>query len=132
MLQDVVRSAIAWYREFAPCEALRTDVYALFSFVPGSADRTPSRRLLREVAFRRGSVCAPQIADGQVSIRFELGRACNANGQWRTDSHALGATVIGPMSGVGRTAALDLSETVGAYFRPGRACRATAPASGRW
>jgi AraC-like DNA-binding protein len=123
VLQDVVPSPIAWYREFVPCEALRTDVYALFSFVPGTAERTPSRRLLREVAFGHGAVCAPQMADGQVSIRFELGRSCDARGHWRADSHALGGTVIGPMSGVGRTGAVDLSETVGAYFRPGRAFR---------
>jgi AraC-like DNA-binding protein len=117
-----VRSPVAWYREFVPCEALRADVYALFSFVPGAASTSPSRPLLREVTFRQAVVCAPQFADGQVSIRFELGQTCDAEGSWRADSNALGGTVIGPMSGVGRTQALDLSETVGAYFRPGRAC----------
>jgi AraC-like DNA-binding protein len=68
-------------------------------------------------------VCAPQFADGHVSIRFEVGQACDAEGRWRADSNALGDWVIGPMSGVGRTAGLDLSETVGAYFRPGCASR---------
>lgn len=123
MLQDGVRSPVAWYREFVPSEALRADVYALFSFVPGTALPSRSRPLLREVAIRQAVMCAPQLADGQVSIRFELGQTCDAEGSWRADSNALGGTVIGPMSGVGRTEALDLAETVGAYFRPGRAVR---------
>jgi AraC-like DNA-binding protein len=121
--KTAVQSPVAWYREFAPCEALRADVYALFSFVPGAVLASPSRPLRREIALREGMVCAPQFADGQVSIRFELGQACDAKGRWRADSTALGGTVIGPMSGVGRTDGLDLSETVGAYFRPGRAFR---------
>ena len=121
VLQGGVRSPVAWYREFLPCEALRADVYALFSFSPGTPANAPSRPLQREVAFRDSIVCAPQFADGQVSIRFELGQACDTEGRWRSDSNALGGTVIGPLSGVGRTGALDLSETVGAYFRPGRA-----------
>lgn len=116
-----MRPPVARYREFLPCEALRADVYALFSFAPGMALTSPPRRLLREVAFQDGIVCAPQLADGQVSIRFELGRTCDAEGRWRADSNAIGGTVIGPMRKVGRTGALDLSETVGAYFRPGRA-----------
>lgn len=121
VLQGGVRSPVAWYREFLPCEALRADVYALFSFAPGTALTSPSRPLLREVAFRDAIMCAPQFADGQVSIRFELGQTCDPTGRWRADSNAFGGMVIGPMSGVGRTGALDLSETVGAYFRPGRA-----------
>jgi AraC-like DNA-binding protein len=121
VVQGDVRSPVAWYREYLPCEALRADVYALFSFAPGTALTSPSRPLLREVAFHHASVCAPQLADGQVSIRFELGRTCDREGRWRADSNALGGTVIGPMSRVGRTGALDLAETVGAYFRPGRA-----------
>jgi AraC-like DNA-binding protein len=96
-------------------------VYALFSFVPGPARAPASRCLLREVAFRKTIVCAPQFADGHVSIRFEVGQTCGVEGRWRADSNAFGETVIGPMSGVGRTGGLDLSETVGAYFRPGRA-----------
>ena len=116
-------SPFAWYREFVPCEALRADVYALFSFVPGPALAPASRSLLREVAFRKTIVCAPQFADGQVSIRFEVGQTCDVEGRWRADSSAFGETVIGPMSGVGRTDGLDFSETVGAYFRPGCASR---------
>jgi AraC-like DNA-binding protein len=119
--KTAVQSPVAWYREFVPCEALRSDVYALFSFVPGPALASPSRPLLRETAFREAILCAPQFADGHVSIRFEVGQTCDAKGRWRADSNVFGETVIGPMSGVGRTDGLDLSETVGAYFRPGRA-----------
>jgi AraC-like DNA-binding protein len=118
-----VHSPFAWYREFVPCEALRADVYAFFSFVPGTAVVSPARSLLREVAFRKPIVCAPQFADGHVSVRFEVGRTCDIEGRWHADSKAFGETVIGPMSGVGRTNGLDLSETVGAYFRPGGASR---------
>jgi len=121
--KTAVQTPFAWYREFTPCEALRADVYALFSFVPGPALASPSRTLLREVALRKTIVCAPQFADGHVSIRFEVGQTCDAEGRWRADSNAFGETVIGPMSGVGRTDGLDLSETVGAYFRPGCASR---------
>ena len=118
-LQTVVQPPFAWYREFAPCEALRADVYAFFSFVPGSALAVPPRPLLRQTAFRRAMLCAPQFADGQVSIRFELGQVCDDEGRWRADSNAFGEMLIGPMSGVGRTHGVELSETVGAYFRPG-------------
>jgi AraC-like DNA-binding protein len=121
--KTAVPSPFAWYREFAPCEALRAYVYAFFSFVPGPASASPSRSLLREVAFCKAIVCAPQFADGHVSIRFEVGQTCDVEGRWRADSNAFGETVIGPMSGVGRTDGLDLSETIGAYLRPGCASR---------
>ena len=118
-----MQAPFAWYREFVPCEALRAHVHALFSFVPGSAVAPPSRALLRELSFRKTIACAPQFADGHASIRFEVGRTCGADGRWRSDAKALGGTVIGPMTGVGRVGGLDLSETVGAYFRPGCASR---------
>jgi AraC-like DNA-binding protein len=121
--KTAVQSPFAWYREFVPCEALRADVYAFFSFGPGPTLASASRPLLREVAFRKTIVCAPQFADGQVSIRFEVGQTCDIEGRWRADLSAFGETVVGPMSGVGRTGGLDFSETVGAYFRPGCASR---------
>jgi hypothetical protein len=111
--KTAVQSPFAWYREFVPCEALRADVSALLSFVPGPALAPASRSVLREVAFRKAMVCAPQFADGQVSIRFEVGQTCDVEGRWRADSNAFGETVIGPTSGVGRTDGLDFSETVG-------------------
>ena len=111
---------IAWYREFLPCKALQADVYVFFSFVPGAIPRTQRRPLLREIAFGDATPCAPQFADGHVSFSFELGQACDVDGRWYVDSRALRATVIGPMSGVGRTGRCDLPATVGAFFRPGR------------
>ncbi len=116
-----MRSAPACYREFAPCEALQSDVYAFFSFVPAAPPPSTSRPLLREIALPDATVCAPQLADGQVSIMFEVGRTFDAAGRWRADATALSGTVTGPMSRVGRTDGCDLSETVGAYFRPARA-----------
>ena len=116
-------SVLATYREFAPCKALQADVYALFSFVPGPGLTVPSRPLLREVAFNTARPCAPQFADGHVSMMFELGQTFDAAGRWRVDSTAQSAMVIGPMRSVGRTADRDLSATVGVFFRPARAGR---------
>jgi len=99
---------------------LRADVYAFFSFVPRREVISTSRPLLREIAFRDAALCAPQFADGHVSIAFELGQIVDAEGRWRTDSNAVCGTVVGPMRGVGRIHRVDLSETVGAYFRPAR------------
>jgi AraC-like DNA-binding protein len=128
-----VPSPLAWYREFLPCEALRADVSALFSFGPASGSppcfdivqsapgNVERRHALRELACHGPIVCAPQFADGHVSIMFELGRTLDAEGRWRLDAGAVRGTAIGPMTAVGRTGACELSETVGAYFRPARA-----------
>ena len=115
-----MRSQKGWYREFVPCNELRADVYAFFSFVPGPVRAPSSRPLLRESALHTATVCAPQLADGHVSIMFEVGQTFDAEGRWRVDSNALSGTVVGPMSGVGRTDGRDLSESVGVYFRPAR------------
>jgi AraC-like DNA-binding protein len=115
-----VRSPIAWYREFLPCIALQADVYAIFSFVPGAHVSRPHRPLLREIAFDGAPFCAPQFADGHVSLTFELGHTCDVNGRWSADSQPPRGTVIGPMSAVGRTERVELPATIGAFFRPGR------------
>ena len=112
---------IAWYREFVPCRALQADVYSLFSFVPGAARARPCRPLRREIAFVAPALCAPQFADGHVSLVFELGQAFDVDGRWHIDSRLLRATVTGPLSAVGRTERGDLPETIGVFFRPGRA-----------
>jgi AraC-like DNA-binding protein len=115
---------IAWYREFVPCPALRADVYAIFSFVPGSS--SPSLATDREVAlrceipFHDPTFCSPQFADGHVSMLFELGHTCGGDGCWRTDTAPRGS-VTGPMSEVGRTKGSDRPDMLGVYFRPGRA-----------
>jgi AraC-like DNA-binding protein len=115
-----VRSPVAWYREFLPCAALQADVYAIFSFVPGAHGSRPHRPLLREIAFDDAPRCAPQFADGHVSLTFELGQTCDVNGRWHVDSQPLGGTIIGPMTGVGRTERVELSATIGVFFRPAR------------
>jgi AraC-like DNA-binding protein len=116
-----MRTAFAWYREFAPCEALRDDVYAFFSFVPPPVTLLPRRPLRREIAFPEATFCSPQLADGHVSLVFDLGRTCDAAGNWSTDAVAPQGTVAGPLSAVGRTEGTDRPEMIGAYFRAGRA-----------
>jgi AraC-like DNA-binding protein len=112
---------MAWYREFVPCTALYADVYAIFSFVPGSSSPPPHRSLRCEVPFRDPTFCSPQFADGHVSMLFELGHTCGVDGRWRSDGSAPRGSVTGPMSEVGRTKGSDRPDMVGVYFRPGRA-----------
>lgn len=111
---------VAWYREFSPCAALAQDVYAFFSFVPGPPAAALGRRLLLEMPVSDPTLCSPQLADGHVSILFELGRTCSASGRWLNDSNALCATVTGPKTSVGRIAGRDFPEMLGICFRPGR------------
>jgi AraC-like DNA-binding protein len=111
---------IAWYREIVPCEALRADVYAIFSFVPGSSSPPAHRSMRCEIPFRDPRFCSPQFADGHVSMLFELGHTCGVDGCWRSDAAPHGS-VTGPMSEVGRTTGSDRPDMIGVYFRPGRA-----------
>ena len=111
---------IAWYREFVPCEPLRAEVYAIFSFVPGSSSPPPCRSMRCEIPFRDPTFCSPQFADGHVSMLFELGHTCGGDGRWRSDPSAPRGTVTGPMSEVGRTKGNDRPDMIGVYFRPGR------------
>ena len=110
---------IAWYREFLPCAALQAHVYAFFSFAREPHLVPPQRPMLREIPFCEPTFCSPQFADGHGSIVFELGRTCDARGVWYDDSLALRGTVIGPMTGVGRTEGNSRPEMIGAYFQPG-------------
>ena len=110
--------AIAWYREFAPCEALGPHVRALFSFGPDRDIAPPQRVLLREVGFSDLTSCSPQFADGHASMLFELGRTCTLDGRWHRDVSACGGTVTGPKTTVGRIAAGDLPQMLGILFRP--------------
>ena len=115
-----VPRSIAFYREFLPCTALRDEVYAIFSFGPDPSGATACRPLLREIAFPDARFCSPQFADGHVSLVFELGHTCEADGRWCPDSSGVRGTVTGPMSRVGRTEGTDRPEMVGIYFRPAR------------
>jgi AraC-like DNA-binding protein len=96
-------------------------VYAFFTFVPEPRPPLTARPLLREVGFEEATFCSPQLADGQVSLLFELGRTCDAAGRWSLDAAALRGTFTGPMSRVGRTIGSDRPEMLGVYFRPGGA-----------
>jgi AraC-like DNA-binding protein len=111
---------VAWYREFVPCAALQSEVYAFFSFVPGPLVGRHGRPLVREISFRDATFCSPQFADGHVSLVFELGRTCQADGRWDTSSSGVRGTILGPMSRVGRTEGSDRPLMVGAYFRSGQ------------
>jgi AraC-like DNA-binding protein len=112
---------MAWYREFVPCQALHADVYAIFSFVPGSSSLPPHPSLRYEIPFHDPTFCSPQFADGHVSMLFELGHTCGVDGRWRSDGSAPRGSVTGPMSAVGRTKGSDRPDMIGVYFRPGRA-----------
>jgi AraC-like DNA-binding protein len=74
-----------------------------------------------EIPFRDPTFCSPQFADGHVSMLFELGHTCCADGRWRSDGAAPRGSVTGPMSEVGRTKGSDRPDMIGVYFRPGRA-----------
>jgi AraC-like DNA-binding protein len=108
---------IAVYREYLPCSALQAHVYAFFSFVPGPLLPPARRPLLREIAFCDPTFCSPQFADGHVSMVFELGRTCDADGCWNDAPIALRGTVTGPMTSVGRTEWSDRAEMIGVYFK---------------
>ena len=110
--------AIAWYREFTPCEGLRPHVRALFVFGPDRSVLPPQRPLLREVGFADLTSCSPQFADGHASMLFELGHTCTLDGRWQRDASACGGTVTGPKTAVGRIAAGDLPQMLGILFRP--------------
>ena len=110
--------AIAWYREFAPCEALGPHVRALFSFGPDRVNAPPQRRLLREDGFSDLTSCSPQFADGHASMLFEFGRVCTLDGHWQSGVSACRGTVTGPKTVVGRIAAGEFPQMLGILFRP--------------
>jgi len=112
---------LAWYREFVPCPALRADVYAIFSFVPGPSVPPRDRSLRCEIPFRDPTFCSPQFADADVSMLFELGHTCGVDGCWRTEGSGPRGSVTGPMSGVGRTKGSERPDMIGVYFRSGGA-----------
>ena len=122
--------ALAHYREFAPCEALRDSVRAFFSFAPPEP-RPARRRIGREVRFGVGDpFCSPVFADGHLSLVCSLGRDYRADGLWHLDPAGPRATAIGPMTAVGPADFAGRAHVVGAYFHPARAFLFTrAPAS---
>jgi AraC-like DNA-binding protein len=114
-----MRTAVARYREFAPCEGLQSQIRAFFSFAPdGENDLGSERRIMREVRFRRGdSFCSPLFADGHISLVVSFQRACYPDGSWRLLSTQPRADVIGAMTTVGSASLGERAEMIGVYFR---------------
>jgi AraC-like DNA-binding protein len=117
-----METPVVYYRELAPCDALRNHVRSFFSFAPGAVrERASVRRVLREVEFACGdSFSSPFFADGHVSIVVSFDRACGPDGRWYTGVTPA-AAVIGPMSVVGPVRPADRADMVGVYFQPGKA-----------
>ena len=111
-----------YYREFAPCEALREHVRAFISFTPPMERPSGGRPLLREVHLsERDLFCPHSFADAHISLVFSFERAWVCGSHWQHASSAPHGTVVGPMSAAG-TAPLDTRpETVGVFLRAGRA-----------
>lgn len=113
--------AVACYREFAPCEALREHVRAFFSFTPPE-NKPTCRPITLEVLFGNGdSFCSPLFADGHVSMVFSFGRACHVDGLWHPNPAGPYGKVIGAMSMVGPTSLAERPEMAGVYFHPAQA-----------
>jgi AraC-like DNA-binding protein len=113
--------AVACYREFEPCVALRPYIRSFFSFVPSTARaHNPRRRVLVDISFGASdSFSTPLFADGQVSLVFQFERSCGLDGVWRGVSAQ--AAVIGPMSAAVGPPDPARAETIGIYFVGGRA-----------
>jgi AraC-like DNA-binding protein len=119
---EPTRSAIAVYRELAPCAALAAHVHAFFTFGPVRACAPSSRAVLRETFFAPGdSFCSPLLADGNVSLVLSTGMTCELGGHWRVDPAGPSGRVIGPMTMVGETDVRECAEGVGVYFRAAQA-----------
>jgi AraC-like DNA-binding protein len=114
--------ALACYREFAPCEALRKHVRAFFSFGPWANENAARRPVTREVLFHKSdSFCSPLFADGHVSIVFSFESACRVGGFWHQNSTRPNGKVIGPISAVGPASGGERSEMAGVYFHAAEA-----------
>jgi AraC-like DNA-binding protein len=106
---------MASYREYAPCEALRPYVRALFTFSLRQIALRRRDRLVREVTFQFGEPYWSNLfADGHLSIVFSFGEGYGVSDLWegRTPGH-----VIGPMSGARRSCTGNDLVQMGAYFR---------------
>ena len=106
---------MASYREYAPCEALRPCVRALFTFSLRQIALRRRDRLTREVTFQFGEPYWSNLfADGHLSIVFSFGKGYGVSDLWegRTPGH-----VIGPMSGARRSTTGNDVVQMGAYFR---------------
>src|SRR5260370_7957818 len=118
-ITEKMQRAVAYYREFAPCKALREHVRAFFSFVPRAEKSLASRPIMREVVFGEDdSFSSPLFADGHVSMVCGFGRACHAGGLWFGIPAGPHVKVIGALRTVVSTSGEDHPYILGTYFLP--------------
>jgi AraC-like DNA-binding protein len=111
---------VASYREFAPCEALKKYVRAIFSYVPGTAANPTLRKVTCEiVGFRGDSFCPPMFADGHASVALNLGMICRGNGLWERDPAGCRGKVTGAVTRVD-SVGVERAAMIGVYFHAGQ------------
>src|SRR5258707_417499 len=114
--------AVARYREFAPCEALREQVRAFFSFQAPAQQDSARRRITRELLIPAGDpFWSGLFADGQVSMVFSFASGYCVDGLWDPSPAGPRGHVIGDMSAGHATSPGDSLETIGVYFRAAQA-----------
>lgn len=119
---------VARYREFAPCEALRPYVRALFHFTiePARAREPSSRGSIRETLFHQGQPFWSRLfADGHVSLVFSIGAGYGIEGLWHPRSDDPCGHVIGPMAAAHSASHGDRLIQTGAYLLPAGPSRLT-------
>jgi AraC-like DNA-binding protein len=122
-------SAIARYREFEPCAALRFYIRAFFTFTmrPGDdpvVNDEGTRFAAREIVCRQGdSFWSALFADGHLSVVFCFGEGYRVDGLWNPGRHGPRGHVIGAMSEARTTSPGDSLVQVGAYLHAGTAKR---------
>ncbi len=111
--------ATAWYREYAPCDALRNYVRTFFRLSPVLDPEPDSRDLISWLRIGEGRPSAPPLADGHVSLVFCFENVYLFGRCWRYGP-TLGGWVIGPMSAPGSNVAGGVPERVGVSLRAGQ------------
>jgi len=114
--------AVARYREFVPCDALRPHVRALFAFTLPAGTDAGRRPLIRETVFRAGQpFWSGLFADGHASVVFSFGGGYSIDGLWHPGEHECCGHLIGAMSRARAASHGGQLIQVGAYLRPGAA-----------
>ncbi len=111
--------AIAWYREYAPCEALRDYVRTFFCLSPVLDPEPGGRELISRLRVGEEGSFAPSLADGHASLVFCFENAYVFGRRWKYGSAPRG-WVIGPMSAPGTTSVSEVPARVGISLRAGR------------
>jgi len=115
-----MQPVVAYYREFAPREALKKYVRAIFSYVPATAANPTRRKIACEiVGFNGDSFCPPMFADGHASMALNLGIICRGNGVWEPDPAGCRGNVTGAVTRV-ESVGVERAAMIGAYFHAGQ------------